>query len=204
MNYLNDTMIDMAEGGVILDIGANVGMYFDHMSIKATKVYAFEPHPSNVNILISKAKNFNNVEVVACAINDYDGEVNLYQCSRNAGQHTLSKDIAVDPRWGHSIQDFIPTRSLTLDSWVKENNVTGITGIKIDVEGAEEFVFRGGLNTLMNNDVIISLETHYPINEDVIDGLVKRCGFKFWNGDLKEESFIKPDRQYIMSKKDIF
>ena len=200
MAFYNDKMIELASGGILLDIGANIGMYFESMSKVASKVYAFEPHPDNVEVLKSEALKYNNIEVVSAAIGSKDGITNLFVCDRNHRQHTLLVNIAADPRWGHSLSNFINVPSIKLDTFCIQNNIKGITGIKIDVEGAEEFVIAGALETLRNNNAIISLETHAPINADNVTELLKSCDYIFWNTDKVLTDRIEQDKHYFCVK----
>lgn len=193
-------MIEMASGGVILDIGANIGMYFEAMSKSASIVYAFEPHPDNINVMNEEVRKYNNVVVVQAALSNVDGNTSLFVCERNHRQHTLVTDIASDPRWGHSLGNYIEVPSIKLDSYCTEYNISGITGIKIDVEGAEEYVIEGALETLKNNNAIISLETHAPINANKVASLLKECGYIFWNNYGQLILDMEQDQQYFCVK----
>ena len=198
MAILNDKLIEMARPGTFLDIGANQGMYLEAMSQKATKVYAFEPHPENVAYMREHFSHLTNVEIAPIALNNEDNFIKLYQCSRNHAQHTISQPVAANPIWGHSEEDFITIPALTLDTFCNQHNVADITAIKLDVEGAEEQVLLGAMETLTKNNPIISLETHFPINEQAVDALIKKLGYTFFNANMEQEETIRPDMQYLL------
>lgn len=200
MSAVNDKMIELAKHGVFLDIGANRGFYLDAMSAKASYVIAFEPHPENIEYIENNFKHLHNLDIAAIALSDVEGEINLYQCDRHHAQHTISTMVASIPIWGHSIDNYITVPSRTLDMYCERNYVSNITGIKIDVEGAEEQVFRGAIKTLTYNNPVIALETHNPINADALDEIVHSLGYSFWDVNGIKCERIEGDKQYIMYK----
>ena len=97
-------MDNMKPGEIVIDIGANVGMYSLMSSVsRGTKVYAFEPEASNYNLLCHNIR-LNNVadKVTAfCAGTlDYDGfsVLNIAE-NRDVGPggscHTVDEEVNV-------------------------------------------------------------------------------------------------------------
>lgn len=135
------------KGNTVFDIGANVGYYSvlaSKLVGKNGKVFAFEPDPQSLKLLyknigINKCKN---IIVVKSALSNHNGKLILTQDSSNPGESSLTlfkkgKKILVDV--------------LTLDKFIKTQKIKTIDVIKMDVEGAELNILRGGLKTLQNN-----------------------------------------------------
>jgi FkbM family methyltransferase len=207
-------MIERAEHGIMLDIGACHGVYMEPMSEKATKVYAFEPFHENLNVMY-KANKFPNVEIVPVVLSDVDDRVRLYTCTKNEqysiGQHSISSDVADVRDWGHSTDKFNIVRSCRLDSFVKEQNISNITAIKIDVEGAEDKVLEGARQTLKDNDAIISIETHVPWDFGPraqpfiemlkrVEAILVECGYVFWTPEGTVLAYMDKSMEFYCVK----
>src|SRR6187399_475644 len=68
----------LPESGLVLDVGANLGVMTVHLSrhVHRGEVIAFEPMPSNLAVLrrVVERYRLNNVRVEECALGDHDGE----------------------------------------------------------------------------------------------------------------------------------
>ena len=214
MTYFNRTMIERAKRGVMLDIGACHGVYMEPMSEKSTKVYAFEPFHENLNVMY-KANKFPNVEIVPVVISNVDDRVRLYTCTMNhqysIGQHSISTDIANVGVWGHTIDKFNIVRSYCLDSFVKEQHISNITAIKIDVEGAEDKVLEGARQTLKDNNAIISIETHVPWDFGAraqpfvdmlkrVETILVESGYVFWTPQREMLTYMDESNMFYCVK----
>jgi FkbM family methyltransferase len=156
---------------LVLDIGANVGnhsFYFSNIC-NAKKIIAFEPDPKNC--LIYRNNNPSSV-LHQVALSDYNGGAYLNNSSpHNSGTGKLSSEG-------------IEVQAATLDSF----NLSDVTFIKIDVEGAELNVLKGMTNTITNSKPEILIEVHYGITiEDVLDIL-----------PIKYDSEFVDDYQYFL------
>lgn len=126
---------------IVLDIGANKGIYAYALSKVADKVICFEPIPQCAEYI----KNFesNKIEVLNIALSDTMGKLEFYIPILN-GRLTLTRASLAKPE--------LPFESIfvdikTLDSF----DFSNIDFIKMDVEGFESNVIRGGLETLRKN-----------------------------------------------------
>jgi FkbM family methyltransferase len=131
-------------GMVVFDLGANIGQ-FTLLAAKRVApggaVHAFEPAPSeHAKLRANVALNgFAHVVASAVAVCDQKGEVQLHTAGSGLGiYNSLGK-----PLWGESgVTVAVP--STTLDDYVREAGVHRLDLIKMDVEGAELAVLRGG------------------------------------------------------------
>lgn len=201
----NQFMIDNATPGVFFDIGACYGQYTVAMASKATRVYAFEPASHNYHRLVDYTKNFPNVVSEKIAVSNSNGTVNLFWGNfelpmSDWGGFSINPEVALIPGLGRSTERCEEVPCISLDEYCKINNITNITGMKIDVEAAEEFVLEGAQNTLRNNNILISLETHQAINRPRIYELLTQAGYAVYlDGHVKVDT-VEYDRQYICRK----
>lgn len=131
----------------IIDIGAHIGMYTTKFGKKAKQVHSFECSPKSYNFLCAnillhdlsyKVKTYN------VALSDKQGVTKYYIRDPKDGGGNGISGFDVD------IQKKIPTidvPTVPLDSF----GLTNVNFIKIDVEGHEEFVLRGAVKTIEEN-----------------------------------------------------
>ena len=130
----------------ILDIGAHIGMYTTAFGKKVNRVHSFECSPKSFNFLCANL-----------LLHDLSYKVTKYNVALSETQGTAKYYIR-DPLdgGGNGISGFsqdmntptIDVPTITLDSL----GLTNINFIKIDVEGHEEQVLRGAVNTLKANN----------------------------------------------------
>lgn len=130
-------------GGSILDVGANTGYTAAWFATLADRVYAFEPHPGNRNLIAEqlRIRRITNVEVRPTAIGDRNGEVDLY-CKPRAGLHSLG-DVGTRLSTG-----VIRVPCTTLDDLLRAESIRDVRLLKIDVEGFEPEVLYGARRAL--------------------------------------------------------
>lgn len=176
------------KGFTILDIGANIGWFSLTLSkIKPDiNIFAFEPIPKTFgylkkNILLNKTEN---VKALNFGLSDKNGELTFYYYPETSGNASL-KNVS-----RHRKPQKIVCKVKKLDDFIKENNVK-IDFIKCDVEGAEFFVLKGGLNTIKRDQPILFLEMlrkwSIPFNyhpNDIIN-LLTNVGYQCYTIDGK-------------------
>jgi FkbM family methyltransferase len=139
-------------GMVVLDVGANIGVhtvFLAKVTGPAGRVYSFEPQPTLFHVLCANLvlNQLTNVFAIHAALGAVPGTVNVpnigYTSRGNFG------GIALDNR-----ADGEPMTATTLDAL----NLTQCDLIKIDVEGMECDVLRGGTMTLSRLKPILYVE----------------------------------------------
>ncbi len=158
-------------GSNVLDIGANYGWYSMglHKRFPGARIYAFEPVPKTFDYLLKNmALNFGSAasfaelkggyrtfdENVVCypmGFSKEPGTAKFYvydQGSVNASMENVS---------GRSDVKVVEAPVSTIDHFVSTENIV-VDFLKCDVEGAELFVFQGGLKTLQNHKPIVFTE----------------------------------------------
>lgn len=150
-----------------LDVGSHIGSIVSAVrrSDSSVVVIGFEAIPDQ----IKRLKNyFPNVEFLECALGDSNEVVNFYVNERASGYSSLTR-----PSSGEKIKK-IQVKLRRLDDLRDFENVDAI---KIDVEGAELGVIRGGKETILRNRPIIMFES--GPGDSAIKGEMWRL-FKSW------------------------
>ncbi len=134
-------------GDTVLDIGANIGIVSLRLAQlvgEKGKVHAFEPNPELYKILEKTIQRNHalNLHPHPIALGARMAEMELRIRGGNSGSGSLIlNDSITDCK-----SVFVPVR--TLDSIVASEKTEAIRLIKIDVEGFEAEVFRGGSHVL--------------------------------------------------------
>lgn len=129
------------EGYNVVDIGANIGYYslnLSRMVGDSGKVYSFEPNLENyngllVNIELNKIKN---IIAVQKGVSDESAKTILYKHPDNTQGCSIIKSEDVK-----GFLSYVDT--ISLDEYFKDHKQ--IDFMKIDVEGAEMHVIKGGM-----------------------------------------------------------
>lgn len=184
--------------GVALDIGANHGMHTKKIAEKFSKVYAFEPHPENIKILQKNLEPHSNVEIVPAAITATSGNIKLYNCP-NPGGHTISEAVMGHRVWGHNPDSYVEVQGMTLDEFCKDKQVSFM---KVDIEGAENTVFQGALETLKNNKMDIVIEVHRFVDGEALFKLFTDLGYTVYDIDgIGRPVTFAADQHYILTNR---
>jgi FkbM family methyltransferase len=125
-------------GDVIFDIGAGHGedvFAFARVVGGSGRVVAIEAHPVSFRILahFCRLNRLSNVTPIHVAIMDYSGIVTI-----DEGDRWEANSVSTAHK-----QDGAGIRATTLDDICKEQKITKIDFLKINIEGAETFALRG-------------------------------------------------------------
>jgi FkbM family methyltransferase len=149
---------------VILDIGANVGIYSILCSKinSAASIYAFEPNKINAdrfrkNVAINE---LGNVKLIEKAVGDVRKHIKLTVPANDTISDTSSALEGFSERtYSGSIKwKQVEVEQITIDDFVAAEHLPRIDLIKIDVEGYEMMVFEGALECISKYHPIIQCE----------------------------------------------
>jgi FkbM family methyltransferase len=179
-------------GMQVFDIGANIGLY----SITAAKrigasgrVLAFEPSIESYERLRRNLElnHVTTVSTIKIALTDrHGGELTL---KRDPGFRDGDRFLTADAGSAAG-GDTESVPITTLDRYVADNGIDRIDFLKIDIEGGELAVFKGGSETLKHNkDIVMMFEcTRFACErtghtQDDVIGLLRGMGFGVhaWN-----------------------
>lgn len=148
----------VGKGDIFVDVGANIGLFTLKVAPHAARVVAVEPGEAagtqlDANIALN---GFSNVAVVRKALADKPGTAALHH-----------NPLGDDPQAFSLISDGTDSGSeqvevTTLDTLVRTLDLPRVDCIKIDVEGAENLVIAGGVETIGNYHPTVIFEINCP------------------------------------------
>jgi FkbM family methyltransferase len=129
-----------------IDVGANYGIMSANMSKDFEKISAFEIVPEINHCLKENVKNFNlhNVEIYDCGLGEKEEKVFINFNPKS----TFSTHVSTSQESTNKVN------ISTLDSY----NFVDVDFIKIDAEGFENFIIKGGMKTIIKYNPIILYE----------------------------------------------
>jgi FkbM family methyltransferase len=144
----------LPKDAVCVDVGCHKGKFLDPMRRAAPggRFFAFEPIPYLFDMLKSKYRADERVRLFNCALSSVEGVATFFVNERDMGLSGLN---ARPDRMGADRLTEVKTTLLTLDGVVGEQK---IDFIKIDVEGAELDVLRGGARLIARDRPTILFE----------------------------------------------
>lgn len=138
----------------ILDIGArdcresiNFSQYY-----RNSKIYAFECNPETIPVCKKNIEGHQNITLVEKAISDSNGTITFYpintektRTSHKDGNPGASSLLKASDKFKKEIyiQDEIKVESITLETFLKNNEIDAIDIMWVDVQGAEMLVLKG-------------------------------------------------------------
>ena len=171
---------------VMLDVGANVGMYSIFAAVvRHARVYAFEPESQNYALLCRNIVQNGLAEQVTAycaALSDSQKFSVIHLSEFKTGSSCHSFDAAVDFRLEERKTPFIQgCYSATIDQLVADGAMPVPNYIKIDVDGFEHKVTGGAKETLKNpavKSLIIEINPHLAEHRGIITDLAA-LGFHY-------------------------
>lgn len=179
----------------ILDIGASHGQFAGDAlrAFPGVRIYSFEPIPECFDELVTLSKSAPTVHPINLAISDHEGEQDLWVSSFRDSSSLQEMLPAHLEAWPHTaIEKKITVKLARLDEAVSDLILAEPILAKIDVQGHELAVIRGGRDTLAKCERVM-LECNFaplyagqPTFNQLYDEL-RSIGFLF-------DGFISPLR----------
>ena len=154
----------------VWDIGANAGLY-TLASARAVgaagRIVAFEPMPRNLHFLRRHIvlNGLTNVEVCDAAVSDTAGVIRMAD-----GDSPSEFHVAPEGTWA--------IRAVTLDGWHAKTASRTPDLIKVDVEGAEAAVLRGGARLFAEHRPTVYLALHGEHQRRECGRLLDQWGYR--------------------------
>ena len=145
---------NLNENSVVFDLGAYDGSFAEEIINKYNpKVYCFEPINEYTELLKTKFVDNDNVKIYNNAISNKNGIDKMYFNGNSSTIHVKTNNV-------------IEINCITLDRIMKDNNISKIDLIKINIEGEEynllEYMISKNLLIYCNN---IQVQFHIIIND---------------------------------------
>lgn len=124
--------------GVLIDVGAHIGEFFDSFLWGDWVVYAFDPDPDTVKVKeLTMLSELDNVFYFQKACSDKSGEIlPFYTSSESSGISSLHAFHSTHKKIGE-------VKTITLSEIINEEKIKDIRILKIDTEGHDLFVLKG-------------------------------------------------------------
>lgn len=162
--------------GVLLDLGANIGMASVWLVKKYSfhRVIAIEPDPTNAALVRDNFElNGINGQVLEAAVGPTEG--------------TARFEFSDCSNLGRLSENGSPVQVISVDTILKKFAVKRFALIKIDIEGAEKDLFDGPTEWLAQTDAMI-MELHSVVDCSRLTKVVSSQGFRY----IPAHSFV-PD-----------
>lgn len=178
-------------GMTFFDVGGNIGLFSLVAKAKHSdiNVYAFEPADEvyvdfQENV---KLNNFKNVNIYQKGISDKTGEITFNIC----------EDMAYNSIHSNPMVDIVKTitiETFSIDDFCTQNNINKIDVMKIDTEGAESFVLKGGekMFSQENAPMLFMEYNRYILNEEQLKEIIyllEKYGYsiyEIWQGNIRK------------------
>lgn len=169
------------------DVGANIGYYsiLGCVINPRLKAFAFEPskgvmHYLQENIKLNELQARLTPEPIA--LSDSRGEIDFFVMKnlKFPNINNLSGEHNIGTKEGRVTQK-MTVQSMTLDMYVKSNDIKHIDFIKLDTEGAEAMILRGSSKAIEIFRPIIVSETLFHKIEGDLEDIMAPFGYIFFN-----------------------
>ncbi|HEU4496895.1 MAG TPA: FkbM family methyltransferase [Flavobacterium sp.] len=168
---------------IMIDAGANIGltaMYFSY-NLDNAKIFCIEPSAANAEICnknINKLGSKNNVHVYNCALSEAIGK-----------RYSIERDFRDKKDWSLTTKENFDgqVKGITIAEIIENNSLNKISLLKIDIEGAERFIFKKENDlSFLGITEIIAIEIHdeFDIRESINDILLQNNFFLMSSGEL--------------------
>lgn len=151
---------------VVYDIGANIGYHASAFASCAGQTYCFEANPEHYKLLKMNLQGDRFCQFHNFAVGDREGEILVE--TFDPTQQSNYGAVKVDSAQG------IPVKCRTLDSLT---DLPPPDFIKIDVEGHELSVLKGGINLLINRRPLVYFEAQETTDLPQIYSLLKELDY---------------------------
>lgn len=157
---------------VVLDLGANMGLFSGVAAAKAARVYAFEPTPMTIDYLEKNTSFYDNVTICPYAVSDSSGKATFHINADLDADKSLGSNSMFRPE-GNAHWQAVEVECVAIDDFVERKGLERVDFIKADIEGAERRMLRGARKTLARFSPRLALcEYHMRDDPQVLEELI--------------------------------
>ena len=167
------TTLDSVRNKHIIDAGGYVGdtaLLFSSYTDK--NIHVFETSPSNMDIIREtiRLNHLDNIVPVSKALGEKSGTATFSLGERNSCNSLVERP-------GYNYPDHIEVPVVTLDDYVRENDLE-VGLIKVDIEGGEQLLLRGAVETIRTQHPILLISIYHSANDffEIKPMIEKMCG----------------------------
>ena len=154
------TTLDSVRNKDIIDAGGYVGdtaLLFSSYTDKS--IHVFEASPSNMDIIREtiRLNQLENIVPVSKALGEKSGTATFSLGERNSCNSLIERP-------GYNYPNHIEVPVITLDDYVRENNLE-VGLIKVDIEGGEQLLLKGAVETIRTQHPILLISIYHSAND---------------------------------------
>lgn len=158
----------LTSGDIVLDCGANIGLFSVIAAQKGCTCYAFEPMPDAISYLEEVSQLYTEqIKIMPYALSDQEGEA-IFHVQNNdlIGASLLENHNVID-------KDY-KVKVTTIDKFVQQEHLQQVDYIKADIEGSERDMLKGAADTIKRFCPKISICTyHLADDKEVLENIIK-------------------------------
>ena len=154
------TTLDSVRNKHIIDAGGYVGdTAFLFSSYTDKSIHVFEASPSNMDIIREtiRLNQLENIVPVSKALGEKSGTATFSLGERNSCNSLVERP-------GYNYPNHIEVPVITLDDYVRENNLE-VGLIKVDIEGGEQLLLKGAVETIRTQHPILLISIYHSAND---------------------------------------
>ncbi|MES2411765.1 MAG: FkbM family methyltransferase [Bacteroidota bacterium] len=178
-------------GDSVIDAGANCGylsIFYSKLVGDMGKVFAFEPDKFNIDRM---KKNIelntdltNNIIIEDLLLWDKNEMVDFYEAGTEGSSAV----------WKPYTEQLVKKQTITIDSWVKKNNIQKLDFIKMDIEGAEIEALDGAVETIKTLNPNFTIASYHMVNGErtfiKVEAFFRKMGYPFKTVKFKGNEII--------------
>lgn len=153
----------LGQGGVALDVGANVGNHAVFFSKYFNHVHSFEPNPRVFQLLEFNTQALTNVQLHKFGLSDSQKTIEAVVPANNAGGASVEEGLRAGSRVNFSMMDLDSTHIIE----------SPVTFVKVDIEGHEGSALKGMSIILRSHHPVVMLECNRGDNVKLADDAIE-------------------------------
>lgn len=181
--YELNERVSVKSGDVVIDCGANLGLFCSAVADKAGEIYAFEPSQKLCHQYLEPLqKVYSNIHIINRGLAEKTGErefIFFPQSSGSSKMNVLKNGTmsAEEYQWDYEKQNI---SCISMDDFVEQYHLQRVDFVKADIEGAERELLMGAKETLKQFAPVISICTyHLPDDKEVLERLILEANPKY-------------------------
>lgn len=187
-------------GDIVVDAGANCGylsIFFSKLVGENGRIFAFEPDKFNIdrmekNIDLNKDL-IDNITIEDLLLWDKNELTDFYEAGTEGSSAV----------WMPDKEHCVKKQAVTIDSWVKKNNIQMLDFIKMDIEGAEIEALDGAVETIKKYKPNFTIASYHIVNGEQtfikVEAFFRKMNYPFKTIKFKDDeiiTFAGPNLEY--------
>ncbi len=178
-------------GDIVIDAGANCGylsIFFSKLVGGTGRIFAFEPDKFNIdrmekNIDLNKDLT-DNITIEDLLLWDKNELIDFYEAGTEGSSAV----------WMPDKEHCVKKQAITIDSWVKKNNLEKLDFIKMDIEGAEIEALDGAVETIKKYRPNFTIASYHIVNGEQtfikVEAFFRKMNYPFKTIKFKDNEII--------------